>query len=62
MGFWKDLRTLCAETPDERRQREREGRILAKRKAKTAPTEHPDDHYGFAGLDAYNAKLRKGKH
>lgn len=62
MGFLKDLFTLAKETPDERRIREREGRVIAKRKAKTAPTEHPDDHYGFAGLDAYNAKLRKGKH
>jgi hypothetical protein len=58
MGFLADLFTLAKETPDERRQREREGRVITRHKAKqpAAPTSHPDDHYGFSGMDKWSQK------
>lgn len=62
MSVLKDVWGLLTETPDERRQREREGRVVTKRKPPPAPTNHPDDHYGFAGMDAWSEKKRKGKH
>lgn len=72
MGFFTDLFTLAKETPDQRRKREREGRVISKPKPQAAghpnspyerfpPTSHPDDHYGFEGLDAYAAGKAKGK-
>jgi hypothetical protein len=56
MNIWD----LLKETPDERRKR----KMLEARKPKRAPkqTQHPDDHYGFDGLNAYSKRKRQGKH
>ena len=63
MGALGDLWKVLTETPDDRRKREREGRVITKSKqtAKTAPTSHPDDFYGFDGLNKYSAGKSKGK-
>lgn len=62
-NFWRDLVTLAKETPDERRMREREGRVVSKPKpaspahVKYPPTDHPDDQ-GRITLEA-KGKRRK---
>lgn len=63
MGFLSELWALASETPDEKRARLREQGAVTRRKPRYAPppTNHPDDHYGFGGLDAYAAKKPKGK-
>lgn len=69
MGFFSDLVTLVKETPDQRRKREREGRVVTKPKPQAAghanspferfpPTSHPDDH-GHVTLDSTKGKKRK---
>lgn len=57
MNFWDYLK----ETPDQRRKRQAKEEKQAKR-GRLAPTSHPDDHYGFDGLNAYAARKKKGKH
>lgn len=53
MGFLRDLITLAKETPDERRKRESQGRVVTK----TRP--HVDDHYGFDGMNKWSEERKK---
>ena len=54
MNLWD----LLKETPDQRKLRKRREKRAPKR-SKTAPTSHPDDHYGFDGFNAWSAKQRQ---
>ena len=61
MGILSDIWTIATETGDERRMREKQSGKLRKHTPRYAPkpTNHPDDHYGFEGLDEYAAKKAK---
>jgi len=56
MNIWD----LLKETPDQRKLRKMRERSTTKRK-RTAPTSHPDDFYGFDGLNEYSKKQRQRK-